>query len=128
MYDIYLKISLYIINICGFKVKFSSFYFSYIYIYLEIQLLEIYFICCRDVVIYVLFIENEGIEKGLDILLEVVMRFVILDEQVFVFYVVKLNQQVCIKLKIYVYINYFLFRFLIYVFEVFLYVYKEFYF
>lgn len=50
-----------------------------VYIF-EIELLEICFICCRDVVIYVLFIENEGIEKGLDILLEVVMRFVILDE------------------------------------------------
>lgn len=50
-----------------------------VYIF-EIELLENCFICCRDVVIYVLFIENEGIEKGLDILLEVVMRFVILDE------------------------------------------------
>lgn len=61
----------------NFRVFILGIYMVYIF---EIELLEICFICCRDVVIYVLFIENEGIEKGLDILLEVVMRFVILDE------------------------------------------------
>lgn len=61
----------------NFRVFILGIYMVYIF---EIELLENCFICCRDVVIYVLFIENEGIEKGLDILLEVVMRFVILDE------------------------------------------------
>lgn len=52
-----------------------------VYIF-ETELLEICFICCRDAVIYALSIENEGIEKGLDILSEVAMRPVISDEQV----------------------------------------------
>lgn len=101
---------------------------SALYIYLETQLLEINFICYRDAVIYALSIENEGIEKGLDILSEVAMRPVISDEQVLVLYVVKLNQQACIKPKIYAHTNHFLSRSLTHVLEVFLYAYKEFHF
>lgn len=70
----------------NFRVLISGIYMVYIF---ETELLENCFICCRDAVIYALSIENEGIEKGLDILSEVAMRPVISDEQVL--YVVQLD-------------------------------------